>query len=92
MTGSSLPALGELRQIAAILLQRLIGRFRVLRGHALAAANFFQRRQQTFASDAELLQEPSRRAAVSSVSGEQEMLDGNVVVLEFLRFVPRLRR
>ena len=86
MTGSSLPCRGQLGQVAAVAFQGLVGRFGVLRGDALVAAHFLQRRHQPVAGDAELLEQPAGRAAVVG-HGQQQVLDGDVLVLEALGLV-----
>ena len=81
-----LAARGELRQVAAVLFQRLVGLFRVLRRDALAAADLLERREQPVAGDAELLERLAGRAGVVG-RGEQQVLDGDVLVLELLGLV-----
>ena len=46
-----LPRLGERREVAAVLLERLVGALGVLRRHALAAAHLLERREQRVARD-----------------------------------------
>ena len=70
-----LPALGSLGQVAAELLQRLVGALRILRGDALAAAHVLDSREQLVARD--------------GVEREQQVLGRDVVVLELLRLVRR---
>ena len=77
---------GRLRQVAAILFQRLVGLFRVLRGDALPAADLLQGRHQPLPGDAEFLEDAAGGAAVVG-HGQQQMLDGNVLVLELLGLV-----
>jgi hypothetical protein len=76
----------ELGQITAIFFQRLIGRFRILRGDSLAAANFLQRFHETFARQPEILE------GFFLGSREENMFDGNVLVFEPLRFAFRVRQ
>ena len=42
MTGSSLPLRGELGEVAAVLLERLVGRLGILRRDALVAAHLLE--------------------------------------------------
>ena len=86
MTGSSLPCAGELGQVAAIAFQGLVGRFGIRRRDPLVAAHLLQRGHQPVAGDAELLEEPAGGAAVVD-HGQQQMLDGDVLVLEALGLV-----
>ena len=58
MTGSSLPGARVSGQVAAVLLQRLVGRLRVLRCDALAAADLLERLEDRLVARAELFQEP----------------------------------
>ena len=91
MTGSSLPCPASLRQVAAIFLERLVGRLRVLRRHALAAAHFPERLHQALAGDAGFLEQLAGRAGV--VGGrQQEVLDGDVLVLQLPGFVLGVRQ
>ncbi len=73
MTGSSLPCLGELGQVAAELLERLVRALGVLRRDALAAAHLLQRGEQ--------------RSRGSDVEREQQVLGRDVLVLELARLV-----
>ena len=91
MTGSSLPWRRQLRQVAAVLLQRLVGRLGILRGDALMAAHFLQGRHEPVAGDAELLEDLPAGAGVVE-HGQQQMLDGDVLVLELLGLVLGLHR
>ena len=83
---------GQLRQVAAVLFQRLVGRLRVLRRDALVAAHLLQgascSRSRVTPNSLSIL--PA--APVSSVSGEQQMLDRDVLVLELLGLVLGLRQ
>ena len=78
ITGSSLPALGELGQVAAELLERLVGALGILRGDALAAAHLLELREQLVARD--------------DVEREQQVLGRDVLVLELARLVARRGR
>ncbi len=66
-----LAALGERRQVAAELLERLVRALGVLGGDALSAAYFLDPRQQLVARD--------------GLEREQQVLDGDVLVVELLR-------
>ena len=63
----------QLRQVAAVPLQRLVSVLRILRRHPLVAAHLAQRLHQPLARDAEIL-EVHR--------GQQHVLHGDVLVLE----------
>ncbi len=76
----------RLRQVAAVLLQRLVGGLRVLAGDALRAAHGGQRRQDAVARDAEAPQQARRPAAVGAGQRQQEMLGADVVVVHGVRF------
>ena len=65
---------GKLGEIAAIFSQRFIRRFGILRGHALVAANIFERARQLFARDAKFFEDASGRAAESSVIASRSVL------------------
>ena len=71
--GVELPLLGELGQVAAELLQCLVGALGILRGDALAAAHLRDLLQQSVAGD--------------DVEREQQVLGRDVVVLELLGLV-----
>ncbi|SPE30427.1 conserved hypothetical protein [Candidatus Sulfopaludibacter sp. SbA6] len=79
----------QLRQVAPIALQRLVGALGVLGSDALVAAHLAQRLHQPFAVEAEFLQQPARRAAVLD-GGQQHVLHRDVLVLELARFVIRI--
>ena len=74
--GVELAGLGERGQVAAELLQRLVRALGVLGGDALSSAYFLDSRQQLVARD--------------RLEREQEVLDGDVLVVELLRFGARL--
>ena len=76
MTGSSLPSSADLGQVAAELLERLVGLLGILRGDALAAAHVLDQREQRVARD--------------DVEREQQVLGRDVVVVERARLVERL--
>ena len=75
------------RQIAPVLLQRLVRAFRVLAGHALRAADAGERREDRVARDACLL-EQLRRGRASALVGErdEQVLGADEVVLEAVGF------
>ena len=83
MTGSSLPAAGLVDEVAAVLLERLVGHLGHRRGDPLVAPHPGQGRQERVPGDAMLLEQApggGRRALVGQ--GEQEVLDRHVLVLE----------
>ena len=82
---------GQLRQIAAVFFESFVSGFRILGGHALAAAHFLQGPHQAFARDAELAEQFSRGARIVG-GGEQHMLHRDVVVLQPLGFLFGLRQ
>ena len=71
--GIELAGLGELGEVAAELLERLVGALRILRRHALRAAH--------------LLESGEELVARSNVEREQEVLGGDVLVVHRSRFV-----
>ena len=70
-----LPGLGERRQIAAVLLERLVRALGILRRHLLAAAHALERLEQ--------------RVAGHDVEREQEVLDRDELVTELAHLVER---
>ena len=74
--GVELPLLGKRRQVAAVLLERLVRALGVLRRDALPAADVLQRREQ--------------RVARNDLEREQQVLHGDELVAERLRLVERL--
>ena len=68
ITGSSFPSSAACGQVAAELLERLVGALGILRGDALAAAHLLDLREQLVARD--------------DVEREQQVLGRDVVVLE----------
>ena len=81
-----LAAARHLGQVAAVLLQRLVGAFRVLAGDALAAADGGERGQDAVARDAQPRQQLGRAAAVVAEQRQQQMLGADVVVVHRRRF------
>ena len=77
---------GHLRQVAAVLLQRLVGRLGVLRGDALAAAHLAQRRHASCRARARLAEQAAGRPGVIEQC-QEEVFDGDVFVLERLGLV-----
>ncbi len=74
---------GEVRQVAAVALERLVLAFRVLVGHALAAAYGGERLENAFGRHAVLLQDP--RGFVARAfrrQRQEEMLGADELVLE----------
>ena len=82
---------GQLGQVAAIAFECFIGGFGILRRDPLAAAHFLQRLHEAVASEAELLEDSARGAAIVG-SCQQQMLHGDVVILEPFGLVFRLRK
>ena len=78
---------GEIGQIAAVALERLIGALGVLAGDALRPAHRRQRLQDRVAGDTALLEQPRRRG-FPALGGnrDEEMLGADVLVLEPLGF------
>ena len=80
----------ELGQIATVLLECLVGRFRVLTRDALRSANARQRLQHLVAPDAALLQDlPDGGAPAFAGDREEQVLGADVLVLQPLRFLFR---
>jgi hypothetical protein len=73
--GVELPVLCEGRQVAAVLLERLVAALRILRGHPLATAH--------------LLERPQQRLARHHVEPQQQVLDRDELVAELRRFLER---
>ena len=72
-----------LDEVAAILLERLVGCLGCRAGHALAAAHLRQRLQEALARRAVLCQQPPGRCPrTGREQGEDDVLDGDVLVLE----------
>ena len=71
-----LPRLGERREVAAVLLERLVRALGILRRDALPAAHLLERGEERFARD--------------DVEREQQVLDRDELVAERLRLVERL--
>ena len=72
---------GEVGEVAAVLLQRVVGLFRVLRGHALVAPHLDQRFQDRVPRDAAGLQQRRHRPGHLG-EREQDVLGRDVVVLQ----------
>ena len=81
MTGSSFPAAASLVRSRPYFLEGFVGGFRILRGNALAAANFLEHAHQAVARNAQILEGFLIRGR------EENMLDRNVFVLETLSLV-----
>ncbi len=86
ITGSSLPLRASCGQVAAVLLQRLVGALRVLAGDALGAAHCARRRAGR-RLDAGLRQDALGRAAGVGEQGQQQVLGGDVLVAELAELV-----
>ena len=83
ITGSILSAARFDDEVAAVLLERLVGRLGRGRGDALRAADGGQRLEEAVMRDAVLLQDPPRRR-VGLEHRQQQVLDGDVLVVEAL--------
>ena len=81
-----LAALGELGQVAAELLERLVGRLRVLVGDPLVAADSLQRLEQLGAAEARGFQSGAG-GALFLEHREEQVFDADVIVLEALGLV-----
>src|SRR5215467_1352796 len=68
--------LRQLREVAAIALEGLIGAFRVLAGHSLRSANALQRLPDCRARDSRLLEKLSRRGAPAFIGERNEEMFG----------------
>ena len=81
MTGSSLPGAGLGRQVAAVLLERLIGALGVRRRHPLAAAHALERAEDRLATGTVTLEQ---RLALAADLGraEEKVLGRDVLVAE----------
>ena len=83
ITGSSLPAAACRDEVAAVLLQRLVGPLGRRRRHPLVTAHLGQRRQEAVAGQPLSVEEPpGRRARALLHQGDHEVLDRDVLVLE----------
>ncbi len=93
ITGSSLPLRGDLGQVAAVALERLILALGVLVGHALRSADLRQRLQDRVLRDARLLEQRRRRAAAGlGRERQQQVLGAGEFVLQPLRFLFRVTK
>ena len=79
---------GHLGQIAAVPLERFVGRLRILRRDPLMAAHLNQRFFNSIASSARSFENPSCRSAFFNY-GKEQMLDAHVIVFELPGFVFR---
>ncbi len=76
----------QLDQVAAVLLERLVGRLGIGARHALVAAHLLKRLQEPVVRDAELCEHLAEPLVAGSASKrEHQVLDRDVLVLE--RFV-----
>ncbi len=85
--GIELSSPRKVRQIARILLQRSICRFRILRSHAMASANRRHRLQNRLMRSAFAYQQLPSGIAARSCNAQQDVLGGDVLVLQSLCFV-----
>src|SRR5207249_8597848 len=85
-----LAAPGQLRQIAAVPLERLVLGLGILIRHALGAAHLRERLEDAIFADGVLLQQPRRDAlAALADNAEQQVLGADKLILEACGF--RLR-
>jgi hypothetical protein len=75
----------QLRQVAPIALQRLVGALGVLRGDALAAADALQGAQIGIAAQPVALQELGHASGPLFQEGQEQVLGGDIVVAELAR-------
>ncbi|OQB37319.1 MAG: hypothetical protein BWY06_02423 [Candidatus Latescibacteria bacterium ADurb.Bin168] len=78
-------------QVPAELFERLVARFCVGVGDPLAPADFFHRLEDLFLRDTASFKDFRRLRVFLVEYSKQEVLDGDVLVLEFLRAFPRSR-
>ena len=86
--GIELALLRELRQVAAVALERLVLRLRVLVGDALGAPDVDERPVERVLRDARLPEDAARGAVAVLGDPDQEMLGRAIVVLEPLHLLP----
>ena len=79
------------REVAAVLLERLVGALGIGRRDALVAANFFERGQRLLARQAGVAQKLSGRAALVQ-ERQQKVLDRNVVIVQLGGLVTGLQQ
>ena len=80
----------EFGEVAAIFLERFVSRLGILAGDALVAAHFLHGGEERAARDGEAAEDARNFGLLLLVEhGEDEVLDGDVVVLELLRLVLR---
>ena len=87
--GIEFPAPRELDQVAAVLFEGAECGLRILRSHAVAAAHGCERLQNCFARRAMLGQQFGRFIFADRGNRKQDVLGGNVLVLELLGFDER---
>ena len=89
--GIELVLLRQLREVAPVFFERLVSGLRIGAGDALVAAHFRERLEKLVAADVERLENLADAGAGRLVEhGQHQVLDADVVVFEFLRFVLRL--
>jgi hypothetical protein len=81
---------GQRREVAAVLLQGLVGRLGVLAGHPLGAADLLQGGEEGVAGEIRLFQGVGGPAAVAAEERQEEVLHRDVLILERLRLLFRL--
>ncbi len=76
---------GRLGQVAAVLLERLVGRLGILTGHALRTSDLGERLQRRCGRHARGCQDPGRRRVAGLERREEQVLGGNILVAHPLR-------
>ena len=79
-------------ELLPVLLQRVVGRLRVVGGHALIAAHGGKRLQEAVAVDAVLPEDGAERPVRVAQQGQEEVLDADVVVSQLLRLIFRAQQ
>ena len=82
--GVQLVGLGHLDQVLAVFLQRIVGGFGVIAGHALVAAHRTQRLHELFCRDAERLEQLCRTLAGALQNAKEHMLHADIFVFHLL--------
>ena len=85
-----LALVGQLGQVAAEFLQRTVAGLCLRAGDLLPAAHLFDDLQDALAVHARLGQDPGRGGIPLVGNGQEKVLGGDIVVLQFRRFLVRL--
>jgi hypothetical protein len=75
--------ISTIREIAAVALQRLVGRLGVRTGHTLVSPNLLKGSQQSLAAQAVIAEQPSGTVRFVR-DGQQQMLHADVFILQLL--------